>query len=778
MAVITSCCFSNAKMKVSAQLFPLFTSLALASPIAIGTPSLHRLFVGQDIQTPINASLPNVTIFATGGTIASKGSTNTQTTGYSIGLGVQELVDAVPDLLNISNIAGYQISNVPSGDVNETITLSLAHMINEELAKDEISGVVVTHGTDTLEETAFFLESTVNSSKPVIVVGAMRPATALSADGPLNLYQAVTLAGSPAGRNRGTMIVLNDRIGSAFYTTKNNANTLDTFFSTEAGQLGVFINQVPFFFFAPSEPVGRTVFDVSNITDLASVSILYAHQDMEPELFQAAYDAGARGIVLAGVGAGGVSSKAGLAAEALHNKTGVPIVASHRSADGMVPDEGRYTIASGFYNPQKARVLLQLGLSEFIGSIATISGDLSNITAPPFVLAENSTVEIPQYWADHPYLWASPASEGDPEKRALLVLKNFLGSLRGQQYAGRDEADGVKKPLNAFLGELFLGSWNTGELGETRLISEQVGHHPPVTACYLWNNKMGIRAEGFTQQEITFSGSVNIKQKGYAIVHVDKYDEDYLLPLPNIKVKGLTFTIKDARSGADVETFDVRTIKQERMTIAPLSEQDPWESRKAWNGVISALRSSDMKGVTAAKNAVENGQRQMRKDEAARGATFQPIFFTRVDRDPLFDKLAQHDPAAGYTVDPEGGIWKVDRHAAEHEMPPFHAGLTPTNQATQKDRREQNGSSQHRGAADTAEIGGSHHSPGSGPVIQQQSTGINQQQQQQSREQKNPDSKQRDGGPQTEEEEASAAAPEPSNEQIEAFLRSRTGNVG
>lgn len=158
-------------------------------------------------------------------------------------------------------------------------------------------------------------------------------------------------------------IVLNDRIGSAFYTTKNNANTLDTFFSTEAGQLGVFINQVPFFFFAPSEPVGRTVFDVSNVTELASVSILYAHQDMEPELFQAAYEAGAQGIVYAGVGAGGVSSKASLAAETLYNKTGIPIVASHRSADGFVPDGGDYTIASGFYNPQKARVLLQLGLT-------------------------------------------------------------------------------------------------------------------------------------------------------------------------------------------------------------------------------------------------------------------------------------------------------------------------------------------------------------------------------------------------------------------------------
>lgn len=352
-------------MKSFSQLLPLFTSLALASPIDLTKSELHKLFVRQDIQTPINASLPNVTLFATGGTIASQGSSNTQTTGYSIGLGVQQLVDAVPELLNISNIAGYQISNVDSGSINETISLKLAHMINEELAKPEISGVVVTHGTDTLEETAFFLESTVDSSKPVVIVGAMRPATALSADGNLNLYQAVVLAGSPAGRDRGAMIVLNDRIGSAFYTTKNNANSLDTFFSTEAGQLGSFVNQVPYFFFAPAEPVGRIVFDVSNVTDLAQVDILYAHQDMDPALFNASVASGAHGIVCAGVGAGGLSAKANLAAEELYNATSIPIVASHRSSDGMVPPTSSddFKISSGYYNPQKARIVLQLGLT-------------------------------------------------------------------------------------------------------------------------------------------------------------------------------------------------------------------------------------------------------------------------------------------------------------------------------------------------------------------------------------------------------------------------------
>ena len=154
------------------------------------------------------------------------------------------------------------------------------------------------------------------------------------------------------------------RIGSAFYTTKNNANTLDTFFSTEAGQLGVFINQVPYFFWPPAQPVGRITFDVSEVEDLAQVDILYSHQDLDPLLFNASWHAGAEGIVFAGVGAGGLSAKASLAAEELYNATGIPIVASHRSSDGFVPSsDADFTIASGFYNPQKARVLLQLSLT-------------------------------------------------------------------------------------------------------------------------------------------------------------------------------------------------------------------------------------------------------------------------------------------------------------------------------------------------------------------------------------------------------------------------------
>ena len=143
-----------------------------------------------------------------------------------------------------------------------------------------------------------------------------------------------------------------------------HANSLDTFYSSEVGQLGFYINQVPYFYYEPAKPIGATHFDLANTTDLAQIDILYAHQDMAPDLASYAVASGAQGLVFAGMGAGGLSGKASEAVGALFNATGVPIVASHRSPDGFVPSSTRgYAVASGFYNPQKARVLLQLALS-------------------------------------------------------------------------------------------------------------------------------------------------------------------------------------------------------------------------------------------------------------------------------------------------------------------------------------------------------------------------------------------------------------------------------
>lgn len=360
----------------------------------------------------------------------------------------------------------------------------------------------------------------------------------------------------------------------------------------------------------------------------------------------------------------------------------------------------------------------------------------------------------------------APALEEDEQKRALLVLKWFLGSLRNQQYAGRKEEEGVKKPLNAFLGEMFLGSWKD-ESGETRLISEQVSHHPPVTACYLWNDKHGIRAEGFTQQEITFSGSVSIKQKGYAILHIDKFSEDYLIPVPNVKVKGILsgnpypelvssysiisstgivseikfegksmlglgggsknsfearvyrtsaprddlytvkgswngqFSIYSGQSGAEIELLDVGSQKSVPVTVADRSQQDPWESRRAWSDVIAALQQGDMKGTTDAKSIVEQGQRQMRRDEEARGEQWQRLFFRRQNSDPVFEKLYTVDKKS-FTVDAEGGgIWKIDSGAIANVEKPYHGNLLPTNQTCESEHTQPKSGAVNAGTAPT-----------------------------------------------------------------------------
>ncbi|KAF2682060.1 hypothetical protein K458DRAFT_419997 [Lentithecium fluviatile CBS 122367] len=386
-------------------------------------------------------------------------------------------------------------------------------------------------------------------------------------------------------------------------------------------------------------------------------------------------------------------------------------------------------------------------LKEFLASITTIKGDLSNITAPPFVLGDYSTTELPQYFADHPSLFVAPALEENVEKRALLVLKNFLASLKNQQFAGRREEDGVKKPINAFLGEVFVGSWRDDEVGETRLVSEQVSHHPPVTACYLWNEELGISAEGFTQQEITFNGTVHIKQKGYAITRIDRYDEDYLIPMPNVKVKGVLtgtpypeltgqysivsssgliseikfegksllgggnrhvfearmyradvpsdaiytvegqwnskFSIQDARTGQEIDTSDMSSENSIPITVPALSEQDPWESRKAWSGVVEALNEGDMKRTANVKSQLEEGQRQLRREEDAQNREWQRIFFHRKDHDPLFDQLSALDRES-FTVDLEGGIWKVDKDAIDRAKRPFHGNLFPTGELSKK----------------------------------------------------------------------------------------------
>jgi len=175
-------------------------------------------------------------------------------------------------------------------------------------------------------------------------------------------------------------------------------------------------------------------------------------------------------------------------------------------------------------------------------SIASFNGDLSSLTAPPFILSSQSLTEYSSYWGTHPPLLTAPATESDPAKRALLVLKWFLATLK-HQYASRSEKYGnEKKPLNPFLGELFLGSWND-EAGETTLVSEQVSHHPPATAYCLRNDKTGVQLEGYNAQKATFKSTIIVKQIGHAVltVPVGKETERYLITLPSLHIEGLIF---------------------------------------------------------------------------------------------------------------------------------------------------------------------------------------------------------------------------------------------
>lgn len=345
-------------------------SIQQKAPIQTGIPS--EIFTASEFNC-FNSNLPNITIYATGGTIAGSASSAGQTTGYrSAALGVESLIDAVPQLCNVANVRGVQFANTDSIDMSSAMLKDLSRQIQKDLDNPFTQGAVVTHGTDTLDESAFFLDLTIQSEKPVVVTGSMRPATAISADGPMNLLTSVTLAATASARGRGVMIAINDRIGSARFMTKVNANHLDAFQAPDSGLLGTFVNVQPVFFYPPSRPLGHHHFDLQPINGrrpgrstapgaLPQVDVLYAYQELSVGMFQAAIDLGAQGIVLAGLGAGFWTSKGTEEIRRIVRETDIPVIVSRRPEGGFVgPCEAG--IGAGFLNPQKARIQLQLAL--------------------------------------------------------------------------------------------------------------------------------------------------------------------------------------------------------------------------------------------------------------------------------------------------------------------------------------------------------------------------------------------------------------------------------
>ena len=312
--------------------------------------------------------LPTIVVLATGGTIAGAAATDVQA-GYTSGqVGVDQLLAAVPQTKKLANLKGEQISNIGSQDMNDEVWIKLATRINELLARPDVSGIVITHGTDTIEETAYFLNLVVHSSKPVVLTASMRPSTALSADGPLNFYNAVAVAASKEAPNRGVLVVVNDWIHGARSLTKTSTTAVQTFMSPQSGLIGtVAYGDIDFYRAPQGKNTTNSEFNVDKNTVLPRVDIIMATENMDGVLINAAAAAGAKGIVIAGVGNGNMN-KASVDAAANAVKKGVVVVRSSRVATGLVgrnvelDDDKLGFIASDELNPQKARILLSLAL--------------------------------------------------------------------------------------------------------------------------------------------------------------------------------------------------------------------------------------------------------------------------------------------------------------------------------------------------------------------------------------------------------------------------------
>lgn len=320
-------------------------------------------------QTPAGAQPPEaaplVRLIATGGTIANRA------TGR---LTASELTALVPALHRVARVESEQFSNRPSSDLTLEDWLALGRRINELFAqRSDLAGVVVTSGTDTLEETAYFLHLTVRDPRPVVVVGSMRPPSTPGYDGIANLRQAFRVAAEPASRARGVLVVLNSEIHSAREATKSDAQRLDTFSARGYGRLGV-VDQDRVVYYRRSERRHTTdsEFDLSTIASLPRVDVLLAYQGASGALIRAAVDAGAAGVVIAAAGAGSTSRSQRAAIEDALAR-GIPVVVTTRTGSGRVvaqdapalPSErgARGRIMGEDLSPVKARVLLMLALT-------------------------------------------------------------------------------------------------------------------------------------------------------------------------------------------------------------------------------------------------------------------------------------------------------------------------------------------------------------------------------------------------------------------------------
>jgi L-asparaginase len=313
-------------------------------------------------------------VLGTGGTIAGSAASADDTTAYQAGvLGVEALLSAVGDFTRHADVSAEQVANINSKDMTTDLWVQLAARVNALLADDALDGIVITHGTDTLEETAYWLHLCVKSAKPVVLTAAMRPASSLSADGPLNLRNALVLAAHPAARGKGVLVALSNQIHCARDVTKTSTYSVDTFRSPDLGVLGWVQDGRVEFQRAPTRPhTLATPFsgaDVADAARLPTVHIVTSYAGASRVMIDALVASGVRGIVVAGSGNGSIheAMRQGLV-DAVAG--GVAVVRASRVGSGHVMHNGAANddacgfISAGSLNPYKARVLLTLALAK------------------------------------------------------------------------------------------------------------------------------------------------------------------------------------------------------------------------------------------------------------------------------------------------------------------------------------------------------------------------------------------------------------------------------
>ncbi|RTL10999.1 MAG: type II asparaginase [Neisseriaceae bacterium] len=316
-----------------------------------------------------NINNPTIEILATGGTIAGVASSQTSSSYKAGKLTAEQLISSVNGLSNLANIKYEQVYNKDSGDVTLNDWLKLYGEVQKAAENPSINAIVITHGTDTLDETAYFLELTAKTTKPIVLVGAMRPATSMSADGPLNLYNAVAVAANKDSTGRGVMVAMNEKIFDGREVYKTNTTSVDTFEAPNDGPIGtVFMGKVEYKSKTVRPNTVNTPFNLNGVTSLPDVAIIYEHVGVNTEMLDHILDTkNLKGIIIAGVGDGNIPSyEKDFLTKA--RKKGIVIVRSSHVGSGHVTYDYNnldttYGLVSGDdLSPSKARILLMLSL--------------------------------------------------------------------------------------------------------------------------------------------------------------------------------------------------------------------------------------------------------------------------------------------------------------------------------------------------------------------------------------------------------------------------------